>query len=393
MQGEQGKGPGQIVTILIASLVGGVAGGFAVRLAPQTATAPLSEMSASPRSGQAGPTAQFTTFSPGGPKPRATPADREQVVQVVERVGPAVVNIETELRRSRRPGEVPDSDPNAREGQGTGFIVNGRQGLVVTNNHVVESAQRIRVTLSDKRRFNAERVGTDAIGDIALIRLQNAHDLPEVAFGDSDHLRIGQLTIAIGNPLGLENTVTQGVVSQIGRQLDGRVDGMPLEDLIQTDAAINPGNSGGPLIDAYGHVIGMNTAIFSDAEGIGFAVGASSVQSAIRDFLQSGRVIRSYIGVELTPRDEDSSNPLSPVRGVKIQRVRRGLPAEKGGLRAGDVVLKANGAEVAEVEELRRIIRNLRPGNRLKLEGQRSGRLERWEIVVTEMPPAGQLQR
>lgn len=393
MQGEQGKGPGQIVTILIASLVGGVAGGFAVRLTPQTANAPLGEISVSPPSGQAGPAAQFTAFYPGGPKPRATPADREQVVQVVERVGPAVVNIETELRRSRRAGAVPDDDPNAREGQGTGFIVNGRQGLVVTNNHVVESAQRIRVTLSDKRRFTAERVGTDAIGDIALLRLENAHDLPEVTFGDSDHLRIGQLTIAIGNPLGLENTVTQGVVSQIGRQLDGRVDGMPLEDLIQTDAAINPGNSGGPLIDAYGHVIGMNTAIYSDAEGIGFAVGASSVQAAIRDFLQSGRVVRSYIGVELSPRDEDSSSPLSPARGVKIQRVRRGLPAERGGLRAGDVVLKANGAEVAEVEELRRIIRNLRPGNRLKLEGQRSGRPERWEIVVTEMPPAAQLQR
>jgi S1-C subfamily serine protease len=319
----------------------------------------------------------------------------EPIVQVVQDVGPSVVKIDT--RRSGRGfGGFPFFDGGEREGEGSGFIINSDERLAITNNHVVENAQRIRVTLADKRTYGAELVGTDAIGDIALIRLDGKDRLPQAArFADSDKLQIGQLVVAIGNPLGFEHTVTQGVLSATGRRLEGKIENIPMEDLIQTDAAINPGNSGGPLLDAYGRVIGMNTAIISRAQGIGFAVASNTIKRAAADILGHGRVVRPWIGVEMRDLDAESAVQAgvpASVEGVVIANVRSGEPAARAGLQAGDVITRTNGRDIANVEELRREIRSLKPGARLKVEGFRRDRAQAWQIVLGEMPPVENLQ-
>jgi serine protease Do len=320
----------------------------------------------------------------------------EVVTRVVRDVGPAVVNIDT-LQRASGGGLFQSEEEDSPEGQGSGFIINGREGLIVTNNHVVERADRIQVTLTDKRTLTAEVVGADPIGDIALLKVSGGGHLPELKFADSDKLQIGQLTVAIGSPLGFENTVTMGVLSQIGRQLEGHVRGIPLDDLIQTDAAINPGNSGGPLLDAYGRVIGMNTAIMSRAQGIGFAVTANSIKRSVTDILQNGHVVRAWVGItmaELTPETVRSLRITRPERdGVAIDSVRPGEPASQAGLRKGDMITHANGTAVANGEELRKLIRKLRPGAELALKGYRGNQTQTWRVVVGEMPGADQLSR
>lgn len=321
-------------------------------------------------------------------------AEPTSVVEVVRRVAPAVINIDTVSRRAGGIG-FPFTD-EIREGQGSGFIINGREGLAVTNNHVVENAQQIRVTLSDKRQFPAEIVGTDPVGDIALLRLRTDEVLPELKFGDSDRLEIGQTTIAIGNPLGFESTVTVGVLSQVGRQLEGSVRNIPLDDLLQTDAAINPGNSGGPLMDAQGRVIGMNTAIISRAQGLGFAVAANRIKRSVEDILRYGRVVRPWIGVtmaELTPEVARELRIAPGQKGVAIAEARPGEPAARAGLQMGDLVQRANGRTVTTGEQLRDVIRELRPGARLVLEGRRGDQSRKWTITVGEMPPPSELGR
>ena len=324
----------------------------------------------------------------------APAAQGEVVTRVVREVGPAVVNIDTLQRASG--GLFSNSEEDEPEGQGSGFIINGREGLIVTNNHVVERADRIQVTLTNKHTLTAEVVGTDPIGDIALLRVAGGGHLPEVKFGDSERLQIGQLTVAIGSPLGFENTVTMGVLSQIGRQLEGHVRGIPLDDLIQTDAAINPGNSGGPLLDAYGRVIGMNTAIMSRAQGIGFAVAANSIKRSVEDILKNGHVVRAWVGItmaELTPETVRGLRISRPEReGVAIESVRNGEPASLAGLRRGDVVTSANGKKVADGEDLRKLIRKLRPGAELSLQGFRGNQAQTWKVIIGEMPGADQLQ-
>jgi S1-C subfamily serine protease len=239
-------------------------------------------------------------------------------------------------------------------------------------------------------------VGTDPIGDVALVRVSGGGHLPEVKFGDSDKLQIGQLTVAIGSPLGFENTVTMGVLSQIGRQIEGHVQGIPLDDLIQTDAAINPGNSGGPLLDAYGRVIGMNTAIMSKAQGIGFAVAANSIKRSISDILKYGHVVRPWVGVTMAELTSDTRRSLGITRrerdGVAIASVRPGEPADRAGLRTGDVITQAQGQKVATGEELRKVIRKLRPGDSLTLQGFRGNSPKSWSVKIGEMPGADQLQ-
>jgi serine protease Do len=375
---------GKVLGILLAAILGGVAGGLAVR-ALDRAGGP-----GGPGSPAAGVRPYTQVVEIGQPA-----AAGEAVVQVVQKVGPAVVNIDALSRGAEAFGYPFQQE--VRQGQGSGFIINGKEGLVVTNNHVVERAEQIRVTLSDKRSLPATVVGTDPIGDIALLRVRDGGNLPEVPFGDSDQLQIGQLVVAIGNPLGFDSSVTQGVLSQIGRRLDGNIQGMPLEDLIQTDAAINPGNSGGPLLDAYGRVIGMNTAIISRAQGIGFAVASNTVKRAVEDILQHGRVIRPWVGVtmgEVSPEiAQQAGLPERAAQAVVIVSVRRGEPAERAGLRRRDVVTEANGAPVTGVDELRGVIRGLRPGDRLTLKGFRGDEAQTWEITVGRMPSPEELMR
>ena len=375
---------GKAAAYVLIGLLGGMAGGLIVRN--------LDRIPGSRVPFASGPVRPYTEVVESG----APAAMGEVVARVARDMGPAVVNIDTE-GRSRGGGISPFGDDGVSEGQGSGFIINGREGLIVTNNHVVENADRIRVTLTDKRSLPADVVGTDPIGDVALLRVSGGGRLPEVKFGDSDRLQIGQLAVAIGSPLGFENTVTMGVLSQIGRQIEGHVQGIPLDDLIQTDAAINPGNSGGPLLDAYGRVVGMNTAIMSKAQGIGFAVAANSIKRSISDILKYGHVVRPWVGVTMAELTTETKRSLGITRrerdGVAIASVRPNEPAAQGGLRAGDVITMANGQAVATGEELRRIIRKLRPGANLRLMGFRGNRAQSWQVKIGEMPGADQLQR
>lgn len=367
---------------MLVALLAGIAGGVTVRLLD--------------RAGVAG------GFAAGGPVRTYTEvvdkgqpiAAGEAVVRVAREVGPAVISIDT-LARATSGFGFPNAD-EIREGQGSGFIINGREGLAVTNNHVVEGAQQIRVTLPDKRTFAAEVVGTDPIGDIALIRIKNGGSLPEVKFGDSDRLEIGQITIAIGNPLGFENTVTVGVLSQVGRRLEGKIRNIPLDDLLQTDAAINPGNSGGPLLDGYGRVIGMNTAIINRAQGLGFAVAANLVKKTVNDLLTKGHVVRPWIGVTMAELTADVAAqlgiPPGDLKGVVIADVRPNEPAFRGGLAPGDVINQANGQTISSGEELRKAIRKLEPGQKLTLKGRRGNDPKTWTLTIGEMPAVDRLE-
>jgi serine protease Do len=373
---------GKALLYLLVALVAGAVGGISVRLIDRVTGTASGNSVIRP----------YTLVRDGD-----TPvAEGERVVQVVKNVGPAVISIDTLGTSPRQQTPFPFGPPGGQpqQGQGTGFIINASERLAVTNNHVVERADRIRVTLADKRVLSAEVIGSDAIGDIALIKISGDGDLAEIPFADSDELQIGQIAVAIGNPLGLEQTVTQGVLSAVGRSLpEGHVRNIPLEDLIQTDAAINPGNSGGPLLDAEGRVIGMNTAIIAQAQGIGFAVASNSIQRAVSDILEHGRVIRPWIGVSMrniTPPDVAELG-LSVQKGVLIWQVRPGEPADRAGLRRLDVIQRANGTEAEDMEELRRVIRALRPGDTLRLEGLRDQAARRWEVRVGEMPPPDQL--
>jgi len=195
-------------------------------------------------------------------------------------------------------GGPEQSEPMPRQGKGSGFIIDGQQGLVVTNNHVVQGADKIQVTLPDKRSFTGIVVGTDPYGDVALVRIRADH-LPQLEWGDSDKVLPGATAIAIGNPFGFANTVTVGVVSALGRELPSPA-GFPLDNLIQTDAAINPGNSGGPLCDIRGRVIGMNTAIIPYGQGIGFAVAVSSIKRSVEDIQAHGHAVRPWLRVQMT---------------------------------------------------------------------------------------------
>ncbi len=370
---------GKAAVYLLVAVVGGLVGGVASR-ALDRGTAGLRP---------AGSVRPFTEVVESG-----QPAVMgETVVQVARSVGPAVVSIDT-VSRAEGPGFF-FGGPQEREGQGSGFVINGRERLVVTNNHVIEGAQRIRVNFADGRSFAAQVVGRDAIGDIALLRIEGEGELPEIKFGDSDKLEIGQITVAIGNPLGLEHTVTQGVLSAIGRQLDGHVQGIPLDDLIQTDAAINPGNSGGPLLDAYGRVIGMNTAIISQAQGIGFAVAANRIKRAVTDILEYGRVVRPWVGVSMADLTPEIATQLGVTpadrEGVVLANVRSGEPAAKAGMRMGDVITEANGRQIKNSEDLRAVIQGLKPGAQLTLLGYRGNQEMTWTLSVGEMPPPERL--
>ena len=369
---------GNALGYVLAALFGGAVGGGIVLFAGRAL---------GPSAVSVGPKQEVRAYTEVLDRQPSTPTG-DPAVAVEDAVGPAVIAIDTKARVES--GFI--FGGGVRQGQGSGFIINGQTGLAVTNNHVVEDAQDIRVTLPDKRSFAAEPVGTDPIGDIAVIRLKKADGevLPEIKFGDSDQLQVGQTVIAIGAPLGLEHSVTQGVLSATGRKLDGQLEGIPLENLLQTDAAINPGNSGGPLLDAQARVIGMNTAIIQRAQGIGFAVAANAIKDAVKDILEHGRVVRPFVGIRMgeliSSHRKALSVPDSVKAGVLITEV-PGEPARRAGLKPGDVITEAGGKAVGDIEALREQIHALDPGQKLELKGYRGASAETWVITLGEMPP------
>ena len=307
-----------------------------------------------------------------------------------QRAAPAVVSVITSKAPAARGRQAEDpwfryffGDPGhpSQSGIGSGVIVSG-DGYVLTNNHVVDRMDDIEVVLSDGRRSRAEVVGTDPESDLALLKVQ-LDKLPSVQFGDSERLQVGDVVLAIGNPFGVGQTVTSGIVSALGRNQLGI---NTFENFIQTDAAINPGNSGGALVDANGQLMGINTAIYSRSGGnlgIGFAIPVSTARLVVEGLVRDGVVTRGWIGVEprdLTPEIAETFN-LDAARGVLITGVLQGGPASDGGLRPGDVVTKVAQTPVANTAQLLNAVALLKPSSRARLEVHRGGR--EVEVIVT----------
>jgi S1-C subfamily serine protease len=281
------------------------------------------------------------------------------VTSAVERVSPSVVNIEVHQSSGRsRSGEARE-----RRGGGSGFVFTP-DGLIITNSHVVHDAGRIHVTLSDGRRMPATAIGDDPASDLAVVRVDEP-GLTAAALGDSQQLRVGQLVVAIGTPYGFQSTVTAGVVSALGRSLRS-YSGRLIDDVIQTDAALNPGNSGGPLVDSAGRVIGVNTATILPAQGICFAIGINTAKFVASRLLRDGRIRRSYIGVsaQTVPvhRRVVRFYDLPNESGALVLSVEENSPAKRAGLREGDVVVALEGKPIAGVDDLHRVLTDVRVG-------------------------------
>ncbi|MDR2595060.1 MAG: DegQ family serine endoprotease [Fibromonadaceae bacterium] len=271
-----------------------------------------------------------------------------------------------------------------QQGQGSGVIVNST-GQILTNNHVVAGADQITVTLPDKREFKAKVVGTDSLTDIAVIQIEGGvKDLPAASLGNSDALRVGEWVIAIGNPFGLSQTVTKGIVSAKGVHGRGITS---YENFIQTDAAINPGNSGGGLFNLSGELIGINTAILSRSggfQGIGFAIPVNWAKSIMSDLLADGKVNRGWLGVsiqDINPSLAKALN-LNPAKGALISEIFERSPAEKGGIKVGDVVISINGKPIADANDLRNTVASLRPGEAANFEVLREGKNLKLKINI-----------
>jgi S1-C subfamily serine protease len=287
----------------------------------------------------------------------------QAVVGAAEAISPSVVKIEVAQSSRSRSGE-----PRERQGGGSGFVFTP-DGLVLTNSHVVHQSTRIDVSLPDGQRFPAHIIGDDPATDLAVIRISlPSNDAPHLVaapLGDSQRLRVGQLAIAIGNPYGFQYTVTAGVVSALGRSLRS-YSGRLIEDVIQTDASLNPGNSGGPLVTSDGRVVGVNTATIVGAQGLCFAIGINTAKFVAGRLLREGRIRRSYIGVEAQTvpllRRVVRFYDLPSESGVIVASVERGSPAQKAGLREGDVILSMDGQPVAGVDDLHRLLTDARVG-------------------------------
>lgn len=269
---------------------------------------------------------------------------------------------------------------------GSGFIID-KEGYILTNNHVVEKASSIKVKLSDEKEYEAKIIGRDAKTDIALIKINVNHDLPSATFGDSDALEVGDWVVAIGNPFGLEHTVTAGIVSAKGRVIGAG----PYDDFIQTDASINPGNSGGPLLNLKGEVVGINTAIVSGGQGIGFAIPISVVRELLPQLKSKGKIARGWLGVviqKITPEIAKTFN-LKEAEGALVSDVTENGPAEKAGIKRGDVIISFNGKKIKDNETLPRLVAATEIGKRVKVEVVRDGKTVAFDVIIGELPEEG----
>ncbi|WP_200890168.1 DegQ family serine endoprotease [Geoalkalibacter subterraneus] len=336
---------------------------------------------------------------------------------VAKKVSPAVVNIQVEkiVQGSQTPfpfggqspfgddffrrffgipmPEIPGRDPHGRNpsprvrSQGSGFIFSD-DGLILTNNHVVENADKVNVTLTDGRNFTAEVIGSDPASDVAVIKIESDKKLPFIPLGNSDALEVGDWVLAVGNPFGLSNTITAGIVSAKGRSSVGITD---YENFIQTDAAINPGNSGGPLVNLQGEVVGMNTAIFSRSGGymgIGFAIPVNMIKLIRDQLIDNGSVSRGYMGVmiqNLTP-DLAENFGLDTSKGVLISQVTKDSPADKAGLRQGDIVIEFSGEPVDSVGPFRNRVALSPPGSEQEMTILRDGKRKTIKITLGTLP-------
>jgi len=327
------------------------------------------------------------------------PARATSYSDAVRKAVPAVVNIFTskEIKSQRHPflddplfrhffGDRLEEEPQRAASLGSGVIVSSK-GYILTNHHVVEAADEIEVALVDGKKLKARAVGSDPETDIAVLQVEGG-PVPAITFGDTDALRVGDVVLAIGNPFGVGQTVTMGIVSALGRSQLGI---NTFENFIQTDAAINPGNSGGALIDTAGNLVGINTAIYSRSGGslgIGFAIPASSAKQVMEQIIETGSVTRGWIGVEaqeITPEIADSFH-LSSTNGVLIAGVLRGGPAEKAGLKPGDVLVAIEGRPVKDPNSMLNLVAALVPGKPASIRLRRDSKDVDVQVAVGKRP-------
>lgn len=308
------------------------------------------------------------------------------VISAAEKVSPSVVNIDVQVRDGRR-AALPDFPQEARA-SGSGFLFTP-DGFILTNSHVVHDADRIHVTLSDGRHYEAQLMGDDPDSDLAVIRI-HAPNLSAARLGDSQSVRVGQLVVAIGNPYGFQYSVTAGVVSALGRSLRAG-SGRLIDNVIQTDAALNPGNSGGPLVNSRGEVIGVNTAVIMPAQGICFAIAVNTAKFVAAGLIKDGKITRSYIGVggqdvPIHRRIVRFFN-LPVERGVMVVSVENNSPAKKAGLMRGDVIVDFGGQPVASIDELHKLLTREKVGVRVPLTVIRRNEKISFDIVPEESKP------
>lgn len=338
-------------------------------------------------------------ISPAGAEPAAVKMIPGSFTQLAKATSPAVVNIST-VKTMKTGGRVfehlfkwPEGQKNPFEkffGQhprrefkqqslGSGFVLD-KDGYIVTNNHVIEDADEIKVILNDGQEFDAKIIGTDVTTDLALIKIKSDKNLPVLELGDSDKLDIGQWVIAIGNPFGLDHTVTAGIVSAKGRVIGAG----PYDDFIQTDASINPGNSGGPLINMSGRVVGINTAIIAGGDGIGFAIPINMAKKIINQLKKNGEVTRGWLGVGIQDLDKELKEYYGVKKGVLITEVFPDDPADKAGIKPKDIVQSINGNDVNSARDLSALVAGLIVDEKVKVKISRDGKSITISVVIAK---------
>ncbi|MBW2680318.1 MAG: Do family serine endopeptidase [Deltaproteobacteria bacterium] len=327
------------------------------------------------------------------------------VVIAVKKVSPVVVNIssEFEVRKRVNPFSGLGMDPSfenffndffdpgfgrryKRTSLGSGVIIDGKRGFILTNKHVILKSKTITVALKDGREFTAQIVGADSDSDLAVLRISSPTALPDITMGDSSNLMIGETVIAIGNPFGFSNTVTTGVISATNRSV--RTDDMVYHDFIQTDASINPGNSGGPLLNINGELVGINTAIYAKAHGIGFAIPINTAKRIISDLIRYGEVIPAWIGITIQDINEDLARYLSAsaINGVLVKKAETVGPARKAGIREGDIILSINTSDIASEKDFHRSMLALSAEEKIDITVWREGKTKTVSVKTSTFP-------
>jgi serine protease Do len=342
------------------------------------------------------PTQPAALASPAGGDTGMVPANFSQLA---EKVRPGVVNIQV-VKKVKNigfqgnpfgdffgpfSGENPPRSPEQR-GVGSGFVMN-REGYILTNNHVVEDTDQIKVKFAGGKEMEAKVVGKDPKTDLALLKVEGASDLHPLTLGNSDELKVGNWVVAVGSPFGLEQTVTAGIVSAKGRTLGAG----PYDNFIQTDASINPGNSGGPLMNLKGEVVGINTAIIADGQGIGFAIPINMAKEIAPQLREKGHVTRGWLGVSIQEMTSElaKSMGLKEKKGALVAEVVKGSPAETGGLEQGDVIVEFNHQEITSAKDLPRIVASTPVGESVTVKFSRDGKILDRRVKVGEMEEKG----
>ena len=333
------------------------------------------------------------------------PARRNAVVGAVQKIGPAVVNISSEyqIQTQRNPFSGFGMDPffdsffrdlfdpgferrQKRTSLGSGVIIDGKRGFILTNAHVVTQSQSISVALKDEREFKAQIVGVDPDSDLAVLKIGNQEDLPAVEMGNSKDLMIGETVIAIGNPFGLSHTVTTGVISALNRSV--RTDDTVYHNFIQTDASINPGNSGGPLLNINGDLIGINTAIYAKAQGIGFAIPINKAKRIVSDLIQYGEVVPSWTGLFLQDLDRELAQYLKipEDKGVIVKDVETDSPAQNAGIHKGDIILALENLPIHSVDDYQQALKRFSVGSRISLKILQNAQQKKVSLTTSVFP-------